>query len=275
MRLPPLRVLLLSGLVLPLPPAAAETLLARYEVQAGGFAVLRLEAAFDLDGPRYRVRARITTAGLAGLLSSSDQTTFSEGAWRGAEPVPDRYRVDGNWRGGRRRVAIDYAPGGMPLLRALEPPPEADREAVPEALMRNTMDTLSALAKLTRMVATTGRCEATAAVYDGRRRVDYTVRTEGLERLPQDGGFGGEALRCGVESRLLAGRRNDQDTAEARQPQPATAWLATVAPARQPLPVRVELSNRWFGTIRVVLLGVQADAGASGASGQDSAQQRR
>ena len=273
MRLPPLLALLLSGLVLS-PPAGAETLLARYEVQAGGFAVLRVEAAFELDGPRYRVRARLRTAGLGGLLSSGDQMTSVEGTWRGAEPVPDRYRMDGNWRGGRRRVAIDYAPGGLPLLRQIEPPNEADREAVPEALLRDTMDVLSALAKLTRLVALTGRCDTAAAVYDGRRRVDYQVRTEGLERLPREGGFGGEALRCGVESRLLAGHRGDQDPVEARQPLPATAWMATVAPARQPLPVRVELASRWFGSVRVVLLGVEAGV-ASVPSGQDTAQQRR
>lgn len=286
MRLPTPFPMILAGLVLCPVPARTETLLVRYDVQASGFAVLRADAAFDLDGPGYRVRIRSRTAGLAGWLSGSDQMTSAEGVWHGAEPLPDRYRSDGIGRGGLRRVAIDYlrrGPAGrLPLLRTLEPPNESDREAVPEALMHNTLDALSALAKLTRAVAATGRCDVTAAVYDGRRRVDYIARTEGLERLPQDGGFGGEALRCAVEGRLLAGHRGDQDPAEAREPQPATAWLAIVAPARRPLPVRIELPSRWFGSIRVVLQGVLAgadaaafDASGRNSSGQDAAQQRR
>lgn len=283
-RLPTLLLLILPGLALGLAPASAETLLARYEVQAGGLTVLRVDAVFDLDGPAYRVRTRSRTAGIAGWLASSDQTASAEGVWRSAEPLPGRYRSDGAWRDGRRQVAIDYPRGGpaagLPLLRALEPPNEADREAVPQALTRDTVDALSALAKLLRAVAATGRCETAAAVYDGRRRVDWTARTEGLDLLPREGGFGGEALRCAVEGRLLAGRHADQDPTEARQPLPATAWLATVAPARRPLPVRIELPSRWFGSVRVVLREVLAGAAAvaSGGpdpSGQDAAQQHR
>lgn len=289
MRLPTLLLMALPGLALGPSPVCAETLLARYEVQAGGLTVLRLEAAFDLDGPGYRVRTRSRTAGLAGWVASSEQAALAEGVWRGADPLPDRYRSDGTWRGGRRQVAIDFSRTGasagrpvghLPLLRTLEPPNEADRETVPEALLHGTVDALSALAKLARAVAVTGRCDLTAAVFDGRRRVDWTARTEGLERLPQEGGFGGEALRCAVEGLLLAGRRADQDPTEASQPQPATAWLATVVPARRPLPVRIELPSRWFGSVRVVLQEVVAGpaAAASGGpdtSGQQAVQQRR
>ena len=122
------------------------------------------------------------------------------------------------------------------------------------------MDALSALAKLTRTVATTGRCDAAAAVYDGRRRADYTAQTEGMQVLPQEGAFGGEALRCGFESRLLAGWRSDREAEWAKKPQPATAWLGRPLPGRQAIPVRIEMPSRWLGTIRVVLLGGGAAA---------------
>ncbi|TDH58943.1 DUF3108 domain-containing protein [Dankookia rubra] len=250
-------------------PARAETLLARYEVRAAGIQVMEIEAAFDLSGPRYRLRARIRTTGVINVLGRGDQVTSTEGAWRGSDPVPARYRVEGIWRGTKRAVALDWPSPGQPVLGVLEPPVEADRQPVPETLRRDTMDALSALAKLTRTVAATGRCDATAAVYDGRRRADYTAQTEGMQVLPTEGAFGGEALRCGFESRLLAGWRSDREAEWAKKPQPATAWLGRPLPGHQAIPVRIEVPSRWLGTIRVVLQSVEPLH-----SGQEVAQQR-
>ncbi|MBK1658965.1 DUF3108 domain-containing protein [Paracraurococcus ruber] len=267
----PIRLLLPAALLALAPaPSQAEPLRARYEVRAAGLQVMEVEATFDLDGPRYRVVTRIRTTGLAGVFSSGDQLTSAEGRWRGAEPVPAHYRVDGTWRGGRRQVVMDWPTPGRPVLSALEPPNETDREPVPEALRLGTMDALSALAKLTRTVAQTGRCDAGAQVYDGRRRADYSVQTVGLEALPAGGAFGGEALRCAFESRLLAGRRGDQDPEQAAKPQPATAWMARPLPDRIAIPVRIEMPSRWFGTIRVMLTAVEPLR-----SGQEVAQGRQ
>src|SRR5690242_8205057 len=79
----------LAGLLALTPAAAgAETLLAHYVVRAAGLRVMDVEALLDLDGPRYRIRTRIRTTGLAGVFSRGDQVTSTEGAWRGTEPVP-------------------------------------------------------------------------------------------------------------------------------------------------------------------------------------------
>ncbi|MFC7476138.1 DUF3108 domain-containing protein [Dankookia sp. GCM10030260] len=266
------RLLQIAACLLALAPirAGAETLLARYEVRAAGVRIMEVEAQFALDGPRYRLRTHVRTSGVVNVLGRGDQVTSTEGAWRGADPIPARYRTEGTWRGARRVVALDWPSPGQPVLGELEPPMEEDRQPVSAALRLGTMDSLSALAKLTRTVAQTGRCDAAAAVYDGRRRADYTVQTEGMQVLPQEGGFGGEALRCGFESRLVAGWRSDREAEWARTSQPATAWLGRPLPGRLAIPVRIELPSRWLGTIRVVLLGVEALP-----SGQEVAQHRQ
>ncbi len=257
------------GLALLPAVAAAEPLIARYEVHAAGMRVMRIEALLDIDGPRYLVRTRVQMNGMIGVFARGDQETSAEGAWRGTEPVPARYRVAGTWRGDRRVVVMDYGPDGRPLLRAIEPPNAGEREPVPDALQAGTMDALSALAKLTRTVAQTGRCDTGARVYDGRRRADYAVRTAGQGVLPVEGGFGGPALKCVFESRLVAGFRGDQDAEEARRPQTADIWLGQPLPGRGPLPVRVELPSRWFGTVRAVLTSVEpAGSGQALAQGQ-------
>jgi hypothetical protein len=259
-------------------PAGAEPVLARYDIRAAGFTVMQVEALLDLDGPRYFLRARIRSTGLVGFFSGGDHVSLAEGAWHGTEPVPAQFRLEGKWQGTPRQIALDYAVPGQPLLRALEPPIEPWREPVPERLRRGTMDALSAIAKLSRLVSRTGRCDTEAPVYDGRRRVDYTVRTAGQEQLPPEGGFAGAALRCAFEARVVAGIRRDHDPEEARRPLPAIAWVAEVLPGRPPLPVRIEMPTRWWGRIRVVLAGVEpvpAAAPRLAASGQEAAPQRR
>ncbi|WP_052214471.1 DUF3108 domain-containing protein [Belnapia sp. F-4-1] len=257
------------GLAL-LPAAArAEPLVARYDVHAAGLTVMKLEALLDIDGPNYLVRTRTQMNGMVGFFARGDQVTSAEGAWRGTEPVPVRYRVNGTWRGDPRVVAMDYTPAGMPVLRAIEPP-NTEREPVPAALQAGTVDALSALAKLTRVVARTGRCDTGARVFDGRRRADYAVQTAGQGVLPAEGGFGGPALKCVFEGRLIAGRLDDQDPEEARRPQTADIWFGQPLPGRGPLPVRIELPTRWFGTVRAVLVSVEPAGSA-----QTMVQQRR
>ncbi|MDI3306685.1 MAG: DUF3108 domain-containing protein [Acetobacteraceae bacterium] len=244
-------------LVLAPAPAGAEPLLAWYEVRAGRLTIMQVEALLQLDGPRYRIVTRLHTTGLTGFFLHGEQLALAEGAWRGAEPVPFTYRLEGRWRGNLRRVVMDYTRPGQPRLQAVEPPNEAERETVPEELQRGTTDALSAMAKLARSVALTGRCDGEAAVFDGRRRADYRASTSGVERLPAEGAFHGEALRCAFEGRIIAGVRRGDDPEEARQPQFGTAWLARVLPGAPPLPVRIEVPSRWFGTIRVVLTGLR------------------
>src|SRR4051794_9375593 len=115
-------------------PARAQPLLAHYEVRAAGMAVMRVEATLDLDGPRYLVRTRIRTTCLAGVFTLRAQVRVAGEGGEGVERVPASYRGEGVGRGTRRRVAMDWTTPGMPQVSAIEPPNEAEREVVPDAL---------------------------------------------------------------------------------------------------------------------------------------------
>ena len=254
-------------------PARAEAVLARYDVRAGGLNVMRVEALFDLSGPRYRVQTRARPVGVgAAFGGGGEQVSATEGAWRGADPLPRRHSSEGEWRGGRRALHLDWTqPSGQhqgaaaPLLRVLEPPLEPEREPVPEALKRNTVDSLSAVAKLLRTVAQTGRCEGEAPVFDGRRRSDFRAWTEGLDELPRGkgGAFAGPALRCAFSGRLVAGRHAAQDRPDdGRPPPPVVAWLAQPLAGRAAVPVLIEVPTRWFGTVRAVLASAEPANGS-------------
>ncbi|MFC7544376.1 hypothetical protein ACFQU2_39970 [Siccirubricoccus deserti] len=119
-----------------------------------------------------------------------------------------------------------------PRLSAIEPPNETEREAVPDALQRGTMDALSALAKLTRAVAETGRCDLQAAVYDGRRRADYAAWTLGFAPLPAGGAWSGR--RCAAASKAgsspASAATRTRRTHAGRSP-PLSGWPASPRPA--------------------------------------------
>jgi hypothetical protein len=241
--------------------AAAEPIAMRYQVLAGGMTVLDLDALVEIDTIGYRLRTLLRTRGLATLVVRGEQRTEAAGTLRGTEPQPARYRADGVWRGRPRQVEIDFR-NIEPALRVQVPPDGGEREPVPPELRRGTVDALSALVKLTRIVVATGRCDGGAAVFDGRRRTDYVLRTGGREVLPRwRDAWAGEALRCAFESRQVAGFHRDQDAAERGRTQHGIAWVAPLSPGGHPVPVRLELATSWLGPVQAYLVAGDPAAG--------------
>lgn len=252
--------------LLPLGLAArAEPIRAVYGVQAAGMQVMRIEAIYDLTSAGgYRIESSFRFTGIAGWFASGQQTGRAEGRWQGDAVRPLRFQGEGRWRGDLRQVVLDY-PAGQPVLRLLTPPDDPDREQVPEAMRRDTIDSLSALAQLTRSLATTGRCDGRAAVFDGRRRADFQSVTAGQEVLqPWRNAWAGPATRCAFTARQLAGFRHE-DGPDAREPQEGSAWMARPGPNYPIIPVRVDMPGRWLGRLTGYLLEV-GPAGSSRAS---------
>jgi hypothetical protein len=235
-------------------PAAAQPVRATYEVYAAGMTVLQLEAVFDVAEQGYRVETRLRTRGMAAAIVPGEQVSRTEGRWEGALALPATYTSEGTWRGRVRRVALEWQ-ARNPRIAALTPPNEDEREPVTEAQRRGTMDALSALAQLARTVRDTNRCEGAAAVFDGRRRSDYTATSQGIEAIApwRGGAWAGQALRCAFEGRQVAGFQRDQARDQAA-PQTGTAWIVSPYAGAPPIPVRIEIPSRWFGSATAVLL---------------------
>ncbi|MBS0558495.1 MAG: DUF3108 domain-containing protein [Proteobacteria bacterium] len=236
-----------------------------YDTYAAGLDVVRLRAGFGLDATRYRMALAYHTTGLAGLFLRGHQVSTVEGLWDGGLPEPMRFLGDGYWRGEPRRTLIDYQKG-LPLIREMQPPNDAERDPVPPELQRNTVDTLSALALLMRRVADSGRCEVSVRTYDGRRVAEIAARTVGEEALPSTGrsAFTGDALRCDFDGRMLAGFLHGTDMARDSRLQHGSAWLARVIPGGPPVPVRMTFETRWFGTATMYMTGAGPGMDVSG-----------
>jgi hypothetical protein len=253
-------VLLPLLVLLAAPAAAQQPVLATYEVYAAGMTVMEMQARFQATEAGYRMETRFRTRGIVSLFAAGEQTTQVEGEWAGTAAHPRRYLTEGTWRGSFRRVTITWQ-GRNPSVGELTPSEAGEREEVPEALRRDTVDALSALAQLARMVDRTGGCDGATGVFDGRRRSDYTSRSEGRELIrPWRGAWSGEALRCAFEGRVVAGFRHDQNRAVVGAPQTSTTWIASPYPGAPPIPVRLEIPNRWVGHATAVLLRAEPSA---------------
>jgi hypothetical protein len=254
----------------PRPPAAgapAPALLhtapirATYTAYIAGMRVLELEVEFALAAQRYEVVTTFRTAGMLATFIDGQQTSRVVGITP-ADPSqtlrPERYSMEGVWRGNQRRILMDYE-NGAPRLRALVPPNDAEREPVPEGLQQGTVDMLTALAGLTRAVAVTGRCEGSANTFDGRRRTDFSARTLGTEQLERSsrGIFAGEALVCGFEGRQVAGFMAGYDRAELERKREGRAWMARLIADAPPIPVRLTADSGWVGTAQIHLTKVE------------------
>ncbi|WP_198377611.1 DUF3108 domain-containing protein [Neoroseomonas rubea] len=232
--------------------ARANPIDADYAVSQAGIPVMDIRISFDITGERYRLTSIARARGLGRLFLPREQVAEAEGGLAGREVRPLRYRTDGEWRGAPRRTLLEYV-GRTPRLAVLEPPEGPDRVPVRPEEREGTIDALSALVLLARDAAATGRCDLSGAVFDGRRRLEWQSRTIGTARPPVPG-FRGDALRCALESRLVAGFRAGDDPARAGQPRQAEAWLAVLGAGQPPLPLRVEFPSTFLGAFRMDLV---------------------
>lgn len=245
-------------------PAAAEaprsfTTLS-YATTVAGLTVMMTEADVEMTNRGYRVDIATRTAGTYGLVIQGETRTLAMGMWAGSTVAPQRYAVSGTWRGTPRQTLMDYTTSQPEVLR-LEPPNADEREPVPNALQRETIDTISAAALLTRQATLASSCDGSTRTFDGRRLFEVTSRTGGWETAATDPAWArfDSVLRCNFEGRLLAGFLIDGDREAAARPQRGTAWLARVAPDAPLLPVRIAFEIRWLGAATMSLLAAKAD----------------
>jgi hypothetical protein len=237
-------------------PHAPLSIHASYETYVAGLQVAEVDTGLSFGSRNYRMNLSYHTKGVAGFFFNGHQFDWVDGSWHGRGAAPSVFVERGEWRGVDRLAEINY-PQGEPVIRQLLPPNTDEREAVPQSLQDHTIDTLSALAELIHLVAETGRCEAAARTYDGRRAVQVEAQTVGEETLEANSrsSFAGKTLRCDFSGRMLAGFRFGEDRARDGKPMHGSVWFAPVVAGGPPLPVRCAFETRWLGEAIMYLTG--------------------
>lgn len=151
----------------------------------------------------------------------------------------------------KRSVQMRWDDRGLPLA-VVDPPADADdRDPVPEALIRGTLDpTTAALTRLMRPGAEPP-CDGTERIFDGRRRYDLHFSPVQWENVfpTSRSAFAGAAFRCQMKVQPIAGYARKYLAESRKMEQDVTdVWLSYQPKRDIWLPVRMR-SSWTFGDV--------------------------
>jgi hypothetical protein len=225
-----------------------------YQVYSGGFHILNFELELALAPERYDVTTRMRSAGFVGWFMSWKQDAGSQGLFGQDGVSPIRHRSEGEFRGRRRSVEIDYDAGKVNAVR-LDPPPQDDegREEVSVERRREAMDPISAILSAIRRISAGQGCGGRLPVFDGRRRYDLvlTDRASHPTGAPQLAGAPGGRVQCDFVYDRIAGHErsqpSDPETKNKRRIQSGRVFAERNGTLI--VPVRIEIDGDWGMTI--------------------------
>jgi hypothetical protein len=201
-----------------------------------------LEEATD----RYAITTDVESRGLAAVFLNL--ASHSEVRGRpGMDTVrPEVYRGEVHRNGVHTYNRVDYGADGM--VTGGSTPPGATRKPVTPALMRGTVDQLSALFIMERQLATRGSCARVVAVYDGLRRYDLHFTDAVPQTIRASGGhsFAGTTAVCRMRREAIAGFLDDDGRSEGAYA--GTLSYGRLLPGDLIVPVRMEFSTE-FGSV--------------------------
>ncbi len=233
---------MMLALLLPTTVAAEQpvTLRLNYEAHLGGVRVLSVAALARFVAGAYDLEVASRTVGVVGWVGDWKGNSFTKGTVGEAGLRPSSHRADSVWRGEPRFVELTYAADRSVAIQAEPPAARDDREPVPEAQTRNTVDTLTAIMGLVRSFGAEGKCAGAYPAFDGRRRYDIAIEDAGEAVLEPSSysAYAGPARKCRVTTRRVAGywKGRGNDAPE----QQGFVWMAPAVAGQSPVPVRAE-----------------------------------
>ncbi len=237
-----------------------------YKIYLGGLHALSMTTVLSRDRDAgYRMAVDAATDGFIGALVDARYRAESEGVTKDYTARPRRFQgvsgQDGDDDG--KTVTVVYRDGAAPEV-AFMPTHEAPSDPLPAGMITATVDPPSAMMTLMETLGTTGSCDATVKVFDGKRRYDLTSHHAGELYLKASGiaPYDGPAVECRVGIEQIAGFRTGRFAK--RYPDELTIFLASVIEGAPPVPVRLHAKNM-FGALRMHLVALR------GVVGQDAA----
>ncbi len=228
-------------------PAASRSLQVTYNVIARGMNAGDFTYRFNQTGQSYEASASREMKGLIGAtLNRSQDYTYSV---RGAVAADGALRPAAyQHQGGRRRedrpngrlvrasfTANDVETVATPAMGMGDPPATA-------AQRRGVIDQITAIAAMA--TATGEPCARTMRVYmDGRSRFDFVFTPSGRVNV-NTRAYRGEAQRCSVQFRPIAGFGDPQEAA-------TLTFLFARTPSGMYAPVTIEMPTDGAGIVRL------------------------
>lgn len=209
-----------------------------YSVTANMGAVGDFEYHFTQTGPTYEASAERRFTGMARMLagSSQDYAYSVRGAVDAGRLQPVAYRH----QGGRRNRVVEAAFSADDIVTTSNPRMGMGAPPATQAQKRGAVDQLTAIASM--VTAQGDPCARTIPVYmDGRSRFDFVMRPNGTVQV-NTAAFQGQAIRCTVQFRPIAGFSDPQEAA-------TLTFLFARTPSGLYAPIRIQMPSDDAGVI--------------------------
>lgn len=235
---------------------------ARYEVYVGGVHLLDATAYVNLDTKNYHMAARAQTVGVWNDLFPWETTVESEGQQQTGSVIrPTHHKTMSAWKHKPQTMLLDYQPDGRVDIDPESTDAPEPKDRLSDELVHATLDPLSGILQLMAHYTVNNDCNATTAVFDGKRRFDLLTEDKGAVNLRDTelSIYSGPAHKCELRFKLIAGQPKDMESrtfwvnAKGRDNRPPfTVWLGRLRPDLPPMPVMAETSSP-FGYVMVYL----------------------
>ncbi|WP_341702280.1 DUF3108 domain-containing protein, partial [Ferrovibrio sp.] len=193
------------------------------------------------------VDTAMRTFGPLDFMISFELTGYAAAELRDGRVIPVRYGSDSDGSWSKRSTRITWDADGMPSAVIQPPLDEDDREPVPDALKRNTLDPTTAIVARVLQGGATPPCTGSDAIFDGRRRYNLHYSPVGPAQVaPRDRtAYAGPAYECSIRFEPVAGYSRKDGTADTRPPErPTRIWLVRPPGIDAWLPVQIDTAFR-------------------------------
>ncbi len=236
-----------------------------FELYAGGIRLGHAGISARVQGTDYKAISTLETRGLVNAFWQSKIETSSSGELTARRVQPSLYDSFSQYRANRRRhVTLTFGPEGPKVVS--DPPYPENHAVISEAQKKEALDPLSAVMYLIGSHSNEAKpCEATAPIFDGRRRYDVSFDFIRKARINMDNGlYDGPGYVCRVHYNQVAGYQ--QTLVQQGKKLPTIfAWVAPVKSADHPsltymLPLRIWAETE-YGIVVALASQVKLDGG--------------
>jgi hypothetical protein len=240
-----------TGLLLLILGAARAADPDRIEMRIEMFAALGVHVAtnhttVEEATDRYAITTDVESRGIAAVFVNLASHSEVRGRLTIDAVRPQAYRSEVHRNGVHTYNRVDYGANGT--VTGESTPRTETRTPVTPALMRGTVDQLSALFMMERQLASRSSCTLVVAVYDGLRRYNlhFTDAVPEIIRASGGRGFAGATQVCRMRREAIAGFLDDSGRSEGAYA--GTLWYARLLPGDLIVPVQMEFSTE-FGSV--------------------------
>lgn len=240
-----------------------------YGLYVGGIPLGKVAMSSRFEGNDYKAISSLETKGIVNTFWQAKIETAVSGSAKPDKLLPTLYdSFSQNHSVQRQHSTVLFGPDGPKSITS-DPQYRENRHPVSDEQKKGTLDPLSAAVYLTSGIASAGQqkpCQATAPVFDGRRRYNVVSSFVKNTAVHMDNGlYSGPAMVCEIHYNEIAGYKQSIIDQNKNMPK-MYAWVVAVQSNSDPnrhyaIPIRLWAETE-YGLVAAVASQARLDGQA-------------